>query len=143
MTESLPCGGGATPGKDVLGEISITSQQAISSQLFHFPNFMRQHTYKQILFLAVLGFLLFLAACGSPQGNAEDGKRWYMMHNCSACHGRNGNDGKAPHIKGLDMGFGSFVRRLRRTDSVIMPTFPESKLSEKDAADIYAFLKSK
>lgn len=104
---------------------------------------MKQPTVKQILLLNILGFFLFLASCGAPQGDVEDGKKWYMMNNCSACHGQNGNDGRAPDIKRLDMSFGSFVRKLRRTDTQIMPAFPESKLSEKDAADIYAFLKSK
>ena len=82
------------------------------------------------------------AACSTPQGNAGNGKRWYTMNNCSACHGPNGNDGKAVPIAGLDMGFSSFVNKLRTTDAPIMPPFPESKVSPQDAADIYAFLKS-
>ena len=53
-----------------------------------------------------------------------------------------GNDGRAVDIAGIDMGFGSFVRILRRTDTPIMPHFPESKISKQDAADIYAYLKS-
>lgn len=103
---------------------------------------MTRHKAKHVLLLTALGALLLLSACGAPQGNAEDGNRWYLMHNCSACHGPSGNDGRAPDIKQLDMGFGAFVRKLRRTDTSIMPAFPETKLSENDAADIYAFLKS-
>jgi mono/diheme cytochrome c family protein len=86
--------------------------------------------------------LLALAACGTPPGNPEDGKKWFMMHNCSSCHGLNGDGGRAPKIAGLDMGFDSFLRKLRTTDAPIMPPFPESKLSKQDAADIYAYLKS-
>jgi len=86
--------------------------------------------------------LLILTGCGAPQGNPDDGKRWYMMHNCAACHGPNGNDGRAPNIAGIDMRFGSFVRKLRTTDAPIMPPFPDSKLSKEDAADIYAYLAS-
>lgn len=104
---------------------------------------MVRHIINQTLLFGILGCLPILATCSSPQGNVEDGKRWYMMHNCSACHGQNGHDGRAPGIKELSMGFGSFVRKLRRTDTSIMPAFPESKLSEKDAADIYAFLNRK
>jgi mono/diheme cytochrome c family protein len=85
---------------------------------------------------------LFLAGCGAPSGSSEDGKRWYAMHNCSSCHGMQGDDGRAVDIAGIDMGFGSFVRILRRTDAPIMPHFPESKISKQDAADIYAYLKS-
>lgn len=88
-----------------------------------------------------LSFLIF-AGCGAPAGDPEAGKKWYTMHNCWSCHGPNGNDGRAPMIAGLDMRFGSFVRKLRKTDAPIMPAFPESKISEQDAADIYAYLQS-
>ncbi len=91
--------------------------------------------------LSLLG-TLFLSGCGAPDGNSENGKRWYSMHNCSACHGIHGNDGRAVDVAGIDMSFGSFTRVLRRTDAPIMPHFPESKISQQDAADIYAYLKS-
>jgi mono/diheme cytochrome c family protein len=90
-------------------------------------------------------FLLLLSlitACGAPDGNPSDGKRWYMMHNCYSCHGIHGNDGRAVDIAQVDMGFSRFVRRLRRENAPIMPEFPSSKLSNQDAADIYAYLKS-
>ncbi len=83
-----------------------------------------------------------LSGCGAPEGSVEDGKRWYGMHNCSACHGTKGNDGRAVDIAGIDMSFSSFTGILRRTDAPIMPHFPESKISKQDAADIYAYLKS-
>lgn len=91
-----------------------------------------------IFFLA----FLFIGGCGTPAGNPEAGKKWFAMNNCSSCHGPNGNDGRAANIAGLDMGFGSFVRKLRRTNAPIMPYFPESKITEQDAADIYAYLKT-
>lgn len=83
-----------------------------------------------------------LAGCSAPEGNIENGKRWYAMNNCSSCHGPHGNDGRAVDIANLDMSFSRFVKKLRTTDAPIMPPFPESKVSEQDAADIYAFLKS-
>jgi mono/diheme cytochrome c family protein len=85
---------------------------------------------------------LFFSGCSAPPGDAADGKKWYMMNNCQACHGVQGDDGQAVNIAGIDMGFGSFIRKLRRTDAPIMPPFPESKISEQDAADIYAYLQS-
>lgn len=86
--------------------------------------------------------LICLSGCGTPEGDSANGKRWYMMHHCSSCHGLNGNDGRAVNIAGIEMSFGSFVRKLRTTDAPIMPAYPESKISEQDAADIYAYLKS-
>lgn len=104
---------------------------------------MLQSLCPRILPLGLLFFsLVILSGCGAPPGNPVDGKRWYMMHNCSSCHGLHGNDGRAVHIAGLTMRFGSFVSKLRTTDAPIMPPFPESKISKQDAADIYAYLKS-
>ncbi|MFT5698732.1 MAG: mono/diheme cytochrome c family protein [Desulforhopalus sp.] len=94
------------------------------------------------LSILVLFTSLSLSGCGAPAGNAEDGKRWYTMHNCNSCHGLHGNDGRSVDIAQIDMRFGSFVRILRRTDAPIMPHFPESKISKQDGADIYAYLKN-
>ncbi len=87
--------------------------------------------------------LLILNGCTTPSGDPEAGKKWFVMNNCSSCHGPNGDDGRAVPIANLDMSFGSFLKKLRTTDAPIMPAFPESKISEQDAADIYAFLKNK
>jgi mono/diheme cytochrome c family protein len=91
---------------------------------------------------SALACAITLAACSAPEGNIANGKRWYAMNNCSACHGPNGNDGKATPIANINMTFGNFVKKLRTTDAPIMPPFPESKVSQQDAADIYAFLKN-
>lgn len=93
-----------------------------------------------LLFCAASVFLL--SGCGDPEGNAEDGKRWYAMHNCSGCHGYNGNDGRAKAIADTDMGYFRFVRYLRNPSSPSMPKFDEKKLPEQDTADIYVWLKS-
>lgn len=93
-----------------------------------------------VLSVFFLLILLFVSGCGAPAGNAENGKRWYLMHNCNSCHGLHGNDGRAPDIAGLKMGFRRFLRKLRTTDAPVMPPFPDSKLSKQDAADIYAYL---
>lgn len=98
---------------------------------------------RPITLLSCIALLLSLSltGCSPPEGNGADGKRWYMMHNCSSCHGEHGNDGRSPNIAGIDMRFGSFVRKLRTKDAPIMPYFPESKISKQDAADIYKYLK--
>lgn len=98
---------------------------------------------KILVSCALLLFFFTLSACGvSPAGNPENGQKWYKMNNCNACHGEKGNGGRGPNIAGIDMGFGSFVKKLRKKDAPIMPPFPETKISEQDAADMYAFLKS-
>jgi len=95
-----------------------------------------------LLGIFLMTFMVAGSSCAAQSGDAEAGKKWYAMNNCGSCHGPNGNDGRAVNIAGLNMGFGSFVRKLRKTDAPIMPGFPESKISKEDAADIYAYLKS-
>ena len=87
--------------------------------------------------------LLLLTACSTPMGNPEDGKRWYSMHHCFSCHGPNGDDGKAPVVTNLKMGYWRFERIIRDAGSPIMPKYPEEKISDQDMADLYAFLKAK
>lgn len=97
--------------------------------------------------LPVLLLFIFAAvlvtACSTPMGNPEDGKRWYSMHNCFACHGPNGNDGKAPVVSNLGMSHWRFKRIIRNAGSPIMPKYPKEKISAQDVADLYAFLKAK
>ncbi len=93
------------------------------------------------LSLAIVGFAT-LTGCETSDGNPEDGKRWYEMHNCSSCHGPNGNDGRGPEIADTDLRFSSFVRKLRKGGASIMPGYSEEKIPRQDAADIYEYLKS-
>ncbi len=92
--------------------------------------------------LLCLVFSSLLSGCTSPEGDVADGKRWYRMHNCFACHGENGHDGRGPDIAALDMSYRSFVSRLRNTETQVMPEFNKGKINDQDAADILAFLKS-
>lgn len=87
--------------------------------------------------------ILFISACSTPPGSAEDGKRWYMMHNCYSCHGLNGDDGQGPVIDTSKMSYRRFNSVVRNARSPIMPLFPEDKLSDQDIADMYAWLKTK
>ena len=87
--------------------------------------------------------ILMVSGCSTPMGNAEDGKRWYSMHNCFACHGPNGNDGKGPVVNNLEMSYWKFERIIRDAKSPIMPKYPEEKISDQDVADLYAFLKAR
>ena len=93
------------------------------------------------LLMLILGTLI-LSGCSTPMGNPEDGKRWYSMHNCFACHGPNGNDGKAPVVNNLEMSYWKFERIIRDAGSPIMPKYPEEKISAQDVADLYALLKA-
>ncbi len=88
----------------------------------------------------LIAVILALAACSAPKGNADDGKRWYMMNNCYGCHGLHGSDGKAPVINTEKLSFRRFLATIRDADSPIMPRYPEKKVTRQDAADMYSWL---
>ena len=95
------------------------------------------------LIISYIFMVMGLASCSTPQGNADDGQRWYMMHNCYGCHGPNGNDGQGPVIDADELSFRKFKSIIRDAGSPIMPKFPEEKLPAQDVADIYAWLKTR
>lgn len=97
------------------------------------------------VFLVLLSttVFIFISSCTTPEGNPEDGKRWYIMHTCYACHGEDGKGrGGGPSIDGLDMSYRSFVKRLRNKETAVMPEYSAEKINDQDAADILAYLNS-
>ncbi len=100
---------------------------------------------KSIVIFAIIisSFFIVLSqvAYSTPTGNPANGQRWYTMNNCSSCHGDKGKNGMAPEIAGLELGFGSFLKNLRKPESVSKPTYSVAEISEQDAADIYVWLK--
>jgi mono/diheme cytochrome c family protein len=88
------------------------------------------------------------AACVLAIGMAVSGA-WAQSappgDGCFTCHGRIGEGGNyyglTPVLAKTALPFEGFKQQLR--DPVrVMPPFPEAVLSDKDAADIYAFLQT-
>ena len=98
---------------------------------------------KRILYVKIGAILLLLgSACTSmPEGNAENGERWFRMNRCNGCHGEKGTGGRGPVIAGLQLSYRQFISKLRAPNSAIMPPFEPNRLSNEDAADIYLWLR--
>jgi mono/diheme cytochrome c family protein len=84
-------------------------------------------------------------------GNAANGKPLYYQYSCYACHGYNGETGARPFVGrwgnlATEQGFIAFLRA--RADvapaapATNMPNFPASTLSDKQAKDIYAYIRT-
>jgi mono/diheme cytochrome c family protein len=77
--------------------------------------------------------------------DVANGKRVYLADGCFMCHGRAGQGGAmnypAPAIAKLEMPVESFVSYLRDAPND-MPAYSTDVLSDKEAADIHAFLQS-
>jgi mono/diheme cytochrome c family protein len=95
--------------------------------------------------------LLALGACdaawsqNAPAGDAANGKRVYLAMGCYTCHGRAGQGGAmnypAPALAQTQLPVEA-LRAFVRAGPNDMPAYVESQLSDKDVADIHAFLRS-
>jgi mono/diheme cytochrome c family protein len=81
----------------------------------------------------------------APPGNTDNGKRVYLADGCFTCHGRAGQggayNGPAPILAHTAMPFDGFKGQIRNPVND-MPAFSDAVLSDKDIADIYAFVES-
>jgi mono/diheme cytochrome c family protein len=77
-------------------------------------------------------------------GDAANGKRLYLA-TCFACHGRSGQggamNGPAPILAKTAMPFDGFKAQLRQPINE-MPAYSEAVMSDRQIADVYAFLQT-
>jgi mono/diheme cytochrome c family protein len=84
-------------------------------------------------------------------GSAANGKSLYYSFGCYACHGFNGETGARPFVGNwgnlaTEQGFVAFLRGRANVAPIVpstsMPNFGEGSLSDKQAKDIYAYIRS-
>jgi mono/diheme cytochrome c family protein len=84
-------------------------------------------------------------------GNAIAGKGLFYTYGCYACHGYNGETGARPFVGrwgnlGTEQTFLTFLRGRANvapvTPSTNMPNFSVESLSDKQAKDIYAYIRT-
>src|SRR3984885_10016976 len=84
-------------------------------------------------------------------GNAASGKALYFSYGCYACHGYNGETGARVFVGNwgnlaTEDRFITFLRGRVNvapvTPATSMPNFAESTLSDKQAKDIYAYIRT-
>jgi mono/diheme cytochrome c family protein len=85
-------------------------------------------------------------------GNAVKGKQLYYDHACYSCHGFNGETGARPFVPDWPANLAterSFVAFLRGRanlapvqPSTAMPNYPAASLSDVQARDVYAYIRS-
>jgi len=97
------------------------------------------------LAVSTLCFGTLAMAQDAPQGDAANGKRIYLQDGCFTCHGRSGQGGAltgpAPILAHTAMPFDGFKGQLRNPANN-MPAYSDAVLSDKDIADIYAFVEA-
>ncbi len=84
-------------------------------------------------------------------GNANAGKALYYTYGCYACHGYNGETGARPFVGrwghlATEQDFLTFLRGRANVAPVVpstsMPNFSETSLPDKQAKDIYAYIRT-
>jgi mono/diheme cytochrome c family protein len=93
-----------------------------------------------------------VAAPTSPvSGNAVSGKGLYYTYGCYACHGYNGETGARAFVGRwgnlqTEQSFLTFLRGRANvapvTPSTSMPNFSQQSLPDKQAKDIYAYIRT-
>lgn len=104
---------------------------------------------------AVLAGLAGTAAAQMPlgeiTGDAETGKQLYYDHACYGCHGYTGETGHQMKLvgSGFLLNEQTFIiyLRLRAEQNPIlpsetMPNYPENALSDDEARDLYAYIRT-
>jgi ubiquinol-cytochrome c reductase cytochrome c subunit len=92
----------------------------------------------------VFAGLLFATAAmaqGAPNGNATNGKKLFETVGCFECHGYAGQGGAAGPKLIDPPAWEAFILQLR-TPRQQMPPYTTRVLSDQQAADIYAHIKT-
>lgn len=75
----------------------------------------------------------------APAGNADNGKKLYNTIGCWQCHGYSAQGGAGARLAPNPISFPAFSRYTRQPKGQ-MPPYSAKVLSDKELADIYAFL---
>lgn len=97
--------------------------------------------------LTLVALVLTIASASAqqaaqPSGNAEHGKTLYRETGCYQCHGLAGQGAimTGPRVSRTELPLDAFVNQLRHPANQ-MPPYEAAVVSDRDAADIYAYLK--
>lgn len=82
-------------------------------------------------------------AQNTPQGDAKAGQQAFLADGCWECHGTVAQGGviSGPRLADTALPFAAVLQQLR-TPQNAMPPYEPAILSDTDAANIYAWLKS-
>ena len=83
-----------------------------------------------------------VALAQQPNGNVENGKRLFVRDGCWECHGYAGQGGRdGARLADTAMSAAQLTRYIRRPTGA-MPAYIDKVLSDAEAADIWAYLKT-
>jgi len=78
----------------------------------------------------------------APSGNTTNGAALYLKDGCWECHGYSGANGSGAPLVLSGLNESGFVRYLRNPRTTGMPLYSTKVLSDAEAADLYAYIKT-
>jgi mono/diheme cytochrome c family protein len=84
------------------------------------------------------------AVAAAPAGNADNGRKLFAADGCYQCHGyeAQGSSATGPRLGPQPIAFAQLIRYVRAPTGQ-MPPYTAKVVSDRDLADIYAFLQSR
>ena len=77
----------------------------------------------------------------APAGNTQNGKKIFSSYGCYQCHGYEAQGGPGVRLAPRPIAFAAFSKYIRQPAGE-MPPYTAKVVSDKELADIYAFLQS-
>lgn len=102
---------------------------------------MKRISLAAAVLIATIG-AVFAQPAADPAGNADNGKKLYREIGCYQCHGLAGQGAvmTGPRVSRTEFAFDGFLNQLRHPAGQ-MPPYEAAVVSDRDAADIYAYLR--
>ena len=107
---------------------------------------MKDMLYRVLLLAGLVIGASSMATAQTPEssltGNAENGKKLYVTYFCWSCHGSNGRaGGTAPAIAPSTRSGEDLIKYIRKPRGA-MPPYTSKSISDREIADIAAFLRT-
>ena len=109
----------------------------------------------RMLFVLVVVFAVVMGACSAApapptapaaqpaaQGDAAKGQAAWAQLPCQGCHGANAEGVSGPKLAGTSKSYDQILNKVRKGGGP-MPAFTAAQVSDQQAMDIVAWLKSK
>jgi mono/diheme cytochrome c family protein len=105
----------------------------------------------KLLGLPVMAMMLLGVANGqnsgqspaaTPAGDAKIGSDLYLKKGCWECHGYSGANGSGAPLVLTSLNATGFMNYIRNPKTNNMPLYSAKVVSDKDAADLFAYIKT-
>jgi mono/diheme cytochrome c family protein len=95
-----------------------------------------------IVLVAILAFGQDRGQQPAPAGDVKRGETFYAKYGCWECHGYTGQTGNGARLATTVLNASGFVNYLRNPRTNQMPLYSAKVVSDQDAADLFAYIKT-